>query len=59
MALLTRPCDRAIIIDKDKSNEFLEDSKKNIIKPEFLSECRKLSSMFRRENTGCIRDNDA
>ncbi|HPD00573.1 MAG TPA: hypothetical protein PLA01_04395 [Acetivibrio sp.] len=57
MALLSRICDRPIVIDKDKSKQFLEDSKKNTIKPEFLSECKKLSSMFKRENSGYIKDN--
>ena len=31
--------DRMFIIDKNKSEYFLEDMKKNKIKPEFLNEC--------------------
>lgn len=58
MTLLTKSCDRLILIDKEKSDKFLEDSKKNVIKPEILAECKKLSSMFKRENIGYIRENN-
>lgn len=49
MALLARPYNTIIMIDKEKSQKFLEDSKKNIIQPDFLKQCLKISSMIKRE----------
>jgi len=31
--------DRVFIVSKEKSKQFLEDSKKNVISPEFLERC--------------------
>jgi len=50
MALLARPSDSIIMVDKDKSQQFLEESKNNIIKPDFLKQCQKFSSMIKRES---------
>lgn len=50
MAILARNCNSVIMIDKDKSEKFLEDSKRNVIKPEFLEQCKKMALLFKREN---------
>lgn len=50
MATLAKPYNSIIMIDKDKSQKFLEDSKKNIIKPDFLKQCQKLASMVKHNN---------
>lgn len=49
MAILAKPYNAIIMIDKDKSKQFLEDSKKNIIQPGFLKDCLKIASMVKRE----------
>jgi len=43
--------DSMIIIDKDKTKQFLEDSKKNTITPEFLKRCLKFSKMLSIKST--------
>jgi hypothetical protein len=40
---------RVVMISPDKSKQFLEDSKKNVIKPEFLEQCLKYSKMLKKE----------
>ncbi|MDT3699924.1 MAG: hypothetical protein RO469_10915 [Thermincola sp.] len=47
MALLARPSDKLIIIKKSKTNKFLEDSRNNTIKPEFLARCQKFAKMMK------------
>ena len=47
MALLARPSDKLIIINKSKTGKFLEDSKNNTIKPEFLARCQKFAKMMK------------
>lgn len=47
MALLARPSEGIITIDKNKSKEFLEDSKKNTIPPDFLKKCLQYAKMMR------------
>lgn len=37
-----------IMIDKNKTKQFLEESKKNIIKPEFLKRCLEYSNMLHK-----------
>jgi|ADurb_Total_1113_FD_contig_21_1628348_length_258_multi_6_in_0_out_0_1 hypothetical protein len=49
MAILAKPSDTIIMIDPNKSKQFLEDSKKNIIQPDFLKQCLKIASMIKRE----------
>lgn len=51
MAALAIPSNRAIMIDKDKSAKFIEDSKKRTIKPEFLQKCLSYSKMNKIEGT--------
>lgn len=48
MTLLARPSDSMFIIDKNKSKQFLEDSKKNVIPPTFLKQCLKFSKMLNK-----------
>ncbi len=44
MAILTKPSNTMILIDKDKTKSFLEDYKKNLIKPSFLKKCIEFNS---------------
>jgi len=50
MTLLARPSNSMIIIDKNKSKKFLEDSKKNVISPSFLKQCLRFSKMITKGN---------
>jgi hypothetical protein len=36
-----------VVIDRDKSKKFLDDSKKNVVKPEFLDRCLRYSRLFK------------
>jgi len=38
--------DRVFIISKEKSKQFLEDRKNNVISPEFLERCLDYCSLF-------------
>jgi len=46
MALLARPSGSIIRISPEKTNEFLQDRKKNAIKPEFLKRCQQYNSIM-------------
>ena len=46
MALLARPIDGMMKIDKEKTAEFFEDARKNTIKPDFLKRCQKFAEML-------------
>ena len=50
MAILARPGNGIITIDKNKSGKFFEDSKKNTIKPEFLKRCQKFAKMMKGDS---------
>ena len=52
MALLAKPSNTMILIDKDKTQSFLEDYKKNLIKPEFLEKCKKYYDMMHKDDKG-------
>jgi len=41
---------RIIIIQKDKSKQFLDDSKKNVITPEFLKKCLHFYKLLNKKN---------
>jgi hypothetical protein len=49
MAIMAKPLNSIIMIDKDKTDKFLEDSKKNIIHPAFLKECLKITAMAKED----------
>jgi len=38
--------DRVFVISKEKSKQFLEDRKKNVISPEFLEKCLDYNRLF-------------
>jgi len=43
--------DRVFIVGKEKSKQFLEDSKKNVISPEFLKRCLYAYELLNKKNT--------
>ena len=47
MTLLARPQNKMMTIDKGKTKKFLEDSKKNTIKPDFLEKCLEFAKLMR------------
>jgi len=42
--------DRVFIVSKEKSKQFLEDSKKNVISPEFLRKCLYAYRLLNKKN---------
>lgn len=48
MALLARPSESMIKIDSSKSKQFLEDSRKNTITPEFLRKCQQSAKLLNK-----------
>ena len=48
MTLLTKPLNSMIKIDKDKSEQFLADRKRNAISPEFLEQCQRYNKIMNR-----------
>jgi hypothetical protein len=49
MALLAKPSDSIIKIDQSKSKQFIEERKKNTIKPEFLEQCQRYNKIMNRK----------
>lgn len=50
MAILAIPKNSAFSIHKSKTNEFLQESQKNIITQEFLAQCRESASLFKKKS---------
>jgi len=48
MALLARPSESMIKINSSKSKQFLDDSRKNTITPEFLRKCQQSAKLLNR-----------
>jgi len=50
---------RVFIIDKDKTKQFLEDSKKNVIHPEFLKRCLKFTDILNNKKSTIVSTKEA
>lgn len=50
MTPLASSSNRIVMIDKDKYEQFMQDSERNVIKPEFLKKCLSYSSLFQRDD---------
>lgn len=50
MAILTRPTNKMLVIDKDSSKKFISDFNKSKVSEDFLKSCKKASKLFGDRN---------
>lgn len=48
MAVMAKDKPNMFVLDKSKAKEFIEEFNKNVVSDEFLKDCKKASSLFRK-----------
>lgn len=49
MVAITKPINRQVVIDSNKTEQFVKDFNKNKITDEFIASCKKASKLFRKD----------
>ena len=49
MAVLAKPSNRAVMIQAEKSKDFLEQFNKGVVSKDFLETCKKAGDLFKRK----------
>lgn len=49
MAVLAKPSNKVVVIEADKSKDFIEQFNKNVVTEDFLKKCKKAGDLFKKK----------